>query len=385
MLVLLYLVSLLASYLHCDVDVFGIYEENFTKKYQALRLSDEYDINSLAIGYLKDIKIRLEECKLSFVNQEIFIYGLVNKDALDEFNSVLNQGLDGNPASTLSFSSASTTFNFEFNPLKIFVYYAFKNVSPVYPSEARSYDYFKGYAEPNTTYLQRNVDTYDVQCITFLERLRDIYQLGRVEGQSGLNLNINFNEFKEKHSELLGSFTKEELNELLQMVCRIILYENDDINIENERNTLLHYIKRVNSKSSDSEQQMFFITSDDCFYLFRVLVDLRAALFGLTDMNLSYFKPETFDDDLITINKAIVFTFEDIPEDVSVICYETERRGLETVQKYTVFDKRVVIFYKDIENQDISFIQVKIGSQKTDLINVSSQVAEALNRQSRSS
>ncbi|KAF9763263.1 hypothetical protein NGRA_1383 [Nosema granulosis] len=157
MLVLLYLVSMLASFLTCEKELLGFYKENFTKRYKALKFTDDYDLLSLEImGIKKGVNVcMLREAKLLFREDDIFIYGLVDKENLDKINSFINQNIDDDATRLLLRSFNDRPVFYYDDPLKVSVIYSLKKQVSSKTNNVVAFDFYKGTTELNTTYLKK--------------------------------------------------------------------------------------------------------------------------------------------------------------------------------------------------------------------------------------
>ncbi|KAF9763262.1 hypothetical protein NGRA_1382 [Nosema granulosis] len=178
---------------------------------------------------------------------------------------------------------------------------------------------------------------------------------------------------KDKNREIFKDFNETKLIEIINFLLDAVIKADDQefkadviIKILFEKIKVKHTNQSKQENPQPQEFDMSSITSDEYYYLYRFLNQFRSSIFQHSEVNLSYFKPDSIEDGPISIYKAIAFIFKDDLEDVGVSCYDKDKKDMKIVQKYTIFNKCVIILCNDIKN--ISYVRIKVGERETDFI-----------------
>ncbi|KAF9763264.1 hypothetical protein NGRA_1384 [Nosema granulosis] len=372
MFVLLYLVSLMASYLQYDKEILGLYKENFTKKHKALKLTQDLKLSKLFISDCKEYFLDLQGSKLSFGKDDIFIYGLIKKNNFEEIIKKINQKSTGIDSEHILINGKKVFF--ENRPNRLIVNYIFERDLQADPIALNAYDFCDCTNTPTKINLKRVVLDYRILSLRLVQNMRYFYFDGKLSKIGLLVEDINHQELKDKHREIFDDFTDKEFNKLILMVWAVIKNNKDDFDEEFEIAKLIEYIKKTKgkytAKKNTSEgfqgNAIEMTIHDDYFMYFRFMMDFKSFTFKNLPFNLSYFKPDSIENGPISIYRAISYTFKDNFKEASVKCFDSDKNMLEIVQKYTIFNNRVIILYDDIEN--ISYIKIKVRDGETDFI-----------------
>ncbi|KAF9760823.1 hypothetical protein NGRA_3002, partial [Nosema granulosis] len=348
-------------------EIMGFYEENFTKKYKALGLSDYPHFSKLKVR--KSIKIfDLKERKIAFKGDSIIIYGLVD---LDNFGKLF-------VAQENKFRNCVSVTNE--NPKCFTVNYIFKRDLNKEEVDLDVYDTVFSTLSLNKVNLQRNNNIdYKILIKQVMEGMNCSYKYGYVNRINYFNSNPDYQELKIKNKDVVESLTDDDFKEMLGRLEK--LYKNNDYNFDLElaRDDFITWIETKQSGQSKSvstsEETVSNINYHKYFKLIHNYFNLNLIL---PLINLSYFLPAEIDDGPISIYRSLVFIFDDELEDVDVVCYDMNKKKLETKQKYRIFNKSIIIIYDDIEDHNIAFYQIKIGDKKTKLIDVKIVITAAL-------
>ncbi|KAF9761700.1 hypothetical protein NGRA_2450 [Nosema granulosis] len=374
MFILLYLLSLSASYIQYDMGTVGFYEEKITKKYNASPRSDEVEIKELSIKDFENAATQ-EVCEGKFlhVGDDIFIHGLIDKENLENIYTTINQETGGSAPITLPLSDKNTFF--PNNPKRLIVKYIFQRKENEQTIYSNSYESFDLINTSNRIDFVRFIHDYKKLCLSLIKCMRNSYKLRNCDIEEDPPKGLIVNLIGKEDRAFFTNLTDVELVNLFKLTWSVI---KEDFNEELGINVILEYVKKIQNErfenqttSETSQNQELLIPSEGYFGLFRLLTHLGISKFKSIPINLAYFTPDFIDDGPISIYKAISLTFKDNLEDVSVKCFDNDKNELEIVQKYTIFNNRVIIFYDDIANQH--YIRIKIGEKETDLIDIHSR------------